>query len=239
MRFDTSRALIVYSGLVTGVLCWILLTGAAASHSARFDTIEVHRIDLREDDGTIRMIIASRDHFPGVIVHGQERPHPGRADAAGMIFYNDEGTENGGLIFGGQKTAGKVTNFGHLSFDQYEQDQVVNLEQTEEGGKRYGGLTISDYPDAPIDFDQADQLSRLSPAQRATAIEKLRASGAFGRHRVFIGKSDERDALVALQDGEGRVRLRLRVTAEGGAAIEFLDRQGKVVKTDSPGSMTK
>jgi hypothetical protein len=39
---------------------------------------------------------------------------------------NDEGTEMGGLIFGGQKDSkGEIHHEGHLSFDQYDQDQGV------------------------------------------------------------------------------------------------------------------
>jgi len=39
-----------------------------------------------------------------VIIKGKERPEMGEArPKAGMLFYNDEGSENGGLIFGGMK----------------------------------------------------------------------------------------------------------------------------------------
>jgi hypothetical protein len=39
-----------------------------------------------------------------VIIKGKERPEMGEArPQGGMIFYNDEGTENGGLIFSGRK----------------------------------------------------------------------------------------------------------------------------------------
>jgi len=39
---------------------------------------------------------------------------------------------------------------------------------------------------------------------------------------------------LALRDGMGRVRLRLRVTQAGTAVIEFLDAAGKVVRTETP-----
>jgi hypothetical protein len=232
MRFDAGRALILYSGVVTLALARVLLIGASPP-SSRFDTIDVHRINVREDDGTIRMVIASRDRFPGIIFRNREHPHPDRSDAAGMLFFNDEGTENGGLIFGGHRVAGKTTNFGHLSFDQYEQDQVINLEQSEEEGTRQAGLTIADYPDAPLDLDLGAKLQRLAPPERAKAIADLRARGVLGQRRLFIGKSGDRDAILALRDGEGRVRLRLRVTDAGAASIEFLDAAGRVVRTET------
>jgi hypothetical protein len=168
-------------------------------------------------------------------VHGQEKPHPNRSDVAGMIFINDEGTENGGLIFSGSKSNGKVDGSGHLSFDQYDQDQVVTLEQTEEDGQREAGLTIADRPDAALNFDAVNQLDSLPKAEHAARLKEMLERGDFGYHRLFVGKTQDRDALVALRDAKGHVRLRMRVTAAGTASIEFLDAAGKVVKTEGPG----
>ncbi len=63
--------------------------------------------------------------YPGSFYHGREIDRPDRRDSAGMLFINDEGTEDGGLIYGGATTDGKRSSFSHLSFDQYEQDQTV------------------------------------------------------------------------------------------------------------------
>jgi hypothetical protein len=234
-NIDTNRALLLYSAVMTIAIAWMMLTGASAYPSSRFDVIDVHRINLREADGTLRMVIASRDRFPGAYWHGQEKPHAGRSDVAGMIFVNDEGTENGGLIFSGSKHHGQIDNSGHLSFDQYDQDQVVSLEQTEEDGRRAAGLTIADRPDSPLKLDAVNQLDALPQAEHAARLKEMLERGDFGYHRLFVGKTDDRDALVALRDAKGRVRLRLRVTAAGSASIEFLDAAGKVIKTDSPG----
>jgi hypothetical protein len=234
-NIDTNRALLLYSAVMTIAIAWTMLGGASAYPSSRFDVIDVHRINLREADGTLRMVIASRDRFPGAYWHGQEKPHPGRSEVAGMIFVNDEGTENGGLIFSGSKHHGKIDGSGHLSFDQYDQDQVVSLEQTEEDGRRAAGLTIADRPDSPLKLDAVNQLDALPEAEHAARLKEMLDRGDFGYHRLFVGKTDDRDALVALRDAKGRVRLRLRVTAAGSASIEFLDAAGKVIKTDSPG----
>jgi len=229
LNLDPTRALVLYAGLVTMALLWIMLTGATAQHSAEFDTITVHRINVKENDGKLRLIIASRDHFPGTFYHGKEIKRPDRS-AAGMLFLNDESTENGGLYFSGRKVNGKIVSGGHLSFDQYEQDQVVNLEQTDENGEHYGGLTIADYPDQPLPFDLPARLKKLPADQRQSELDRLEATGVLGHARLFVGKSQDRDALLSLRDGEGRPRLRLRVTEAGAASIEFLDEEGKVVR---------
>jgi hypothetical protein len=64
-------------------------------------------LNVTEPDGTLRMVISNKDRLPPVII----KP----------IFYNDEGTENGGLIFSGRKNEkGQIVDSGgSLSFDRY------------------------------------------------------------------------------------------------------------------------
>src|ERR1700723_1000637 len=122
------RFLVIYSTIVTIAFAVTLLCGFA-SRNARFDVLTVHRIDFVEPDGTPRLIISNRESFPGAYMRGKEYPRPDRREAAGMIFNNDEGSEMGGLIFGGLKMKdGTIQNHGHLSFDQYEQDQIFAIE---------------------------------------------------------------------------------------------------------------
>jgi hypothetical protein len=124
-----------------------------------------------------------------LIVRDKELPHQSRRAEAGMIFLNDEGTENGGLIFDGAKTAGRTHSTGHLSFDQYEQDQVVNLEQVEDSGNRYARLGISDRPDASLDFVGISHLESMPEGSAKEAEMKRRAAaGEFGQPRLFVGK---------------------------------------------------
>ena len=42
------------------------------------------------------------------------------------------------------------SSFGHLSFDQYNQDQTLTLDSSYEDGKRSSGITINDAPNAPL-----------------------------------------------------------------------------------------
>jgi hypothetical protein len=229
------RLMLGYCVLLTTILAGLCVSQAVSGPSkVTYDEIDVRRINVRESDGTVRMIISGADTAPGVIVKGKEIPHPNRR-SAGIIFYNDEGTENGGLIFDGDKKGGQVTNHGHLSFDQYEQDQVVVLEQNEENGERNAGLSFIDRPDAALPFDL---LSKENTAEVRAEREKLKKSGGFGHPRLFIGKTDGHASEVSLKDAKGRPRLVIRVTADGGASIDFLDESGKTVRslTPSPGT---
>ena len=220
------------AGIVTAFAA--IATGQAVGDARKvsFDEIDVHRINVVEPDGTVRMTISNRAQFPGMIIRGKELPHASRNDSAGMIFFNDEGTENGGLIFGGKSQSGHVVNFGHLSFDQYEQDQVVTLEQSEEDGRRAAGLTIDDRPTQALDFAGLSALEQQpdSPAKTAKLTE-LSNAGAFGAPRLFAGKDSSGGSLVSLKDAKGNTRLRLSVSAKGDASIVFLDASGKAVHT--------
>src|SRR5579875_57105 len=105
MRTSIQKFLVGYSAVVSTVLLAVVLIGAKKGVQ-EFDQLRVHRIDVVEPDGTLRMVISNHDKLPPVIINGKEHPGNGeRRPQAGMLFYNDEGTENGGLIFGGHKNA--------------------------------------------------------------------------------------------------------------------------------------
>ena len=80
---------------------------------------------------------------------GLTPPIPG-GTRPGLIFFNDEGTENGGLVFMGHKDAtGKYSATGHLSFDQYNQNQVLYLQYADDNGQQTTGLHIDDWQTSP------------------------------------------------------------------------------------------
>ena len=233
MSTFASRMMLGYSVVVTTALGLATLTETVrGSSKSVFEEIDVQRINVREADGTLRMTITNAATAPGIIVKGKEQPHPNRK-SAGILFFNDEGTENGGLIFGGQKKAGGTSGYGHLSFDQYEQDQVISLDQSEENGRRRAGLTFNDMPDTPIPWEL---IARASTPEGRTEIQARAKTGEFGNPRLFIGKTPERASTVDLKDAKGRTRLVLMVAPDGAASISFLDESGKTVRTLTPSS---
>src|SRR5581483_8205902 len=154
------RFLSIYSGALTAVFAFTVLSGFANSRKTTFDEIYVQRINVVEPDGSVRMILSNTSKAPGAILKGKEYPHPSRK-TAGILFFDDEGTESGGLIFGGKKdAANKVSRWGHLSFDQYDQDQVFSIDAGEENGRRTSGITISDRGDYPI-LEALEAMSRI------------------------------------------------------------------------------
>ncbi len=219
------------------VLAGIVSLAAFRGHDPKphFPEIDAERINIVEKDGRVRMVIANRERSPGPIYKGKSFGYPG-GTRAGMIFYNDEGTEDGGLIFQGKTENGRYTAYGHLSFDQYGQDQVINLEYDGESGKQRQGLQIADRPDISI----LDVISRRDSIQRmpdgsakAAALAKLNADQGgvpYGAPRLYVGRDTSKAAVVDLKDRFGRSRLRLEVDSLGAARIEFLDDSGRVTR---------
>ena len=233
---NANSLLILYSAVLTAAGALAIGSGAIANDKVtRFAEIDVQRINVREADGTLRMIISNTDKSPGIYMHNKERPHPSGNRGAGIIFLNEEGSENGGLTFSGKKEDGKARSGGHLSFDQYEQDQVIQLTQNENNGRRWAAMIVSDRPDTPLDFDLAQKISAMPAGpERDAAIKKIQEEGTFGRQRLYVGKTRDKESAVMLNDGMGRPRILMRVTADGAAKIEFMDEKGGVVRSITP-----
>ena len=231
MTLTAQRALTLYAGTLTAAAVVFLLSAAAAPNHQKIDVLDVERINIREPDGTLRMTISDAARSPGIIVRNREYPHPDRK-SAGMIFFNDEGTENGGLIFSGREVNGRRSSVGSLTFDRFEQDQVVQVMGSQDGPDKSAGLLVNDQPEELMDFSALEQVRGLSADQRRAALIKAHFGGT--RNRLFVGRAEDGASQVALKDAAGHDRLVLAVAPDGTASIRFLDEAGKVVRTVQP-----
>lgn len=234
MRVTTNGLLLTFSVAMTTAVA-VAVFGDALGSQARvaYDEIDVRRINVREEDGRLRLVISNTTRFPGLYFRGKEHPHPNRK-TAGLLFFNEEGTENGGLIFGGRKVDGRVTGSGgQLSFDRYEQDQVVQFMNDEEAEQRLAGFAVNDYPDGSMDLDAWERADAM-PEGPAKVAELRRLGELYGgKRRLFLGRMPDRSARLAVNDAAGRPRLVLEVAPDGAAAIRFLDANGKLVRTET------
>jgi hypothetical protein len=231
MRFDAQKALILYAGVLTVAVIALLLTGVSEAEAPRrFAVIDVERINVREPDGTLRLVISNQARFPGLPVRGREYPHPNRS-TAGMLFMNEEGSETGGLIWSGRQVDGVRESTGSLTFDRYEQDQVVQVFEDERGPTRSSGIRVFERPEGTMQFDRLQSILELPPEQQEAAFA---TANVGGRQRAFFGREANGDSSLVLRDASGRPRLRMSVSAEGVARIDFLDESGRVSRSVTP-----
>lgn len=238
MKISGNRFLVAYSGVLTAVFAAVVLTGAAASGKTSFEEIDVQRLNLREPDGTLRYVLSSSARFPGAIIRGEEYEHP--RPQAGMLFYNDEGSEVGGLIFaGGTDGQGNVRSGGSLTFDRYEQDQIVQIMGLDMQGHQVAGMQVSDRPDRSIaeDFREAGELDAMGADERRALMRQRHEENYYGANRLFVGRSGSGNATLVLNDAGGKPRMVLQVAPEGEASIQFLDEDGEVVGELTPESV--
>ena len=192
--------------------------------------ITVERINVVDGNGTLRMVISNRDRMHPGVADGKmiDRPRP----VAGMIFFNDEGDEVGGLTYTGQERGGVRSADAGIMFDQLKQDQTIGFSYTESNGRRTAGFQVWDRPESRLSelIEQLNAANAIADrAERDKALAAVRAAAPPGPRRVFVGKNGDRAALVSLADAQGKPRLVLTVDPAGNPRIEFLDESGKVV----------
>lgn len=225
------RFLKIYALVLSVLLIGLVFIGAQqAAQKSKFGEIDVERINIIEPDGSLRMVISDQTRFPGLIIRGKEYPHD--RQTAGALFFNDEGTENGGLIFGGKKEKdGTTSSYGHLSFDAYEQDQVFTIDAGHEGGKKRSGMAIIDRPDYPIVelIELVERLKGLSEDQKKAEMEKFDAGHPRPQRRLYLGRVEDDSVGIRLLDPQGRERILIQVAGDGSPVIKFLDAEGKIV----------
>lgn len=227
------QAYAVASTLVVGAVLFI--AAKQPEKNAKFRTIDVQRINVREPDGTLRLAIFNNALSPAPIMNGKSDPNRAGHRGAGLMFYNDEGSENGGLTYGGKTVNGHPMADSGIMFDQYSQDQVVGLTYQQEGSKRKSGLEVWSRPMTPLTdlITEVTAMEKLPPGpEKTAAMKKLtaqKASGALGATRVFVGRDLNNNATVTLADKTGKPRIEMTVAADGTAHLNFLDASGKVI----------
>ncbi|MBV8673696.1 MAG: hypothetical protein JOZ33_09710, partial [Acidobacteriaceae bacterium] len=190
------KFLLLYSALVSTALLCMFLVAAAKPHGSEFDEIRVHRINILEPDGTLRLVISNKDRLPPVIIKGKEHPEAGEPRSqAGMLFYNDEGSENGGLIFGGRKNEkGEVVDSGgSLSFDKYGEGQIVQLAGVDEKDNQFAGLRVSE-------GGQRIWIGREAPGTASVSL-----TDAKGRKRIVMQVAPDGMPSLSFFDANGRL----------------------------------
>jgi hypothetical protein len=224
-----------------GVMLLLGLLSAAAFQQAgrtRFTEIDVERLNIIEKNGTLRLSISNPERYAPITFYGKQYPglRGGSAPGmAGMTFFNEEGTENGGFGWRGRKTADGHSAAGSLTFDQYNQDEALALAYRDDNGRRSAGLLVFDQPNTSLQpvLDSLLAVRSLPDGpeknRRLEQVREWRSKLPERRAtRLFVGKDPSKASLVTLSDPKGRPRLRLSVDSLGAARVEFLDEAGKV-----------
>lgn len=221
------KAYAIIATLVCAALFTLIFVNQSRSMS--FEEIDVERINIVEKDGQLRMVISNKARQHPGIVNGKviERTYP---RPPGMIFFNHLGDEMGGLVF---DENGGDGHFASLTFDKVRGDQTIGFRYLESDNGTYTtGLELWQQPDIPSDVilaQFAEARSIEDETAREAAIQTLIDNNQTTTSRLFLGKYRNNTTTLVMSDIKGNPRIRMSVTAEGDAKLEFLDEQGKVI----------
>lgn len=169
------------------------------------ERITARRIDIVDEKGVIRMTLSGQT--PAPIIDGLQ--YKRAFNVAGMVLYDDKGSERGG--FG---TADVNGGMAVLALDHPAMDAI--------------GWRVS--PDGETRFS----INQAPPLVREPKLGDRLIPGVQAPTRIQMVVGADGTPAIALNDKADRPRLRLTVTEEGYGAIEFLDAEGNVVHTLAP-----
>lgn len=198
----------------------------------RFTELDVEKLNIVDKNEKIKLSLFNQDNIPPLILDGKDilPGHRQNDPISGMMFYNGEGEECGGLIYGSEvDEEGNIYAVGSLTFDQYRQDQVVQVSYEEENGESSYGFSVFDRPNTPMSqiFEKQDEIekSKISDEQKKQKIKEFYKGNA---PRAFTGKEKNGDVSMKLMDSKGRSRIRMVVDSNDVPRIEFLSENGEV-----------
>lgn len=206
----------------------------------KFGTIDVERINVVEKDGTVKMVITNVEHFPtkGDSINGREFHK--RKKRAGMLFFNEEGTECGGFIYDGTKNEKGHSAGLALSYDQFNGDQVMQLISTDRAkdGKRFksGRLVFNDRRDdqtiTSVNKIIAEIKAIKDPVERRKKYAQYAKEGHLGAtHRVILGQTPGKQNGLFLYDDKGNSRAKFCIDKDNNVKLEVYDEKGNVVSS--------
>jgi len=223
----------LYAISLTLILAFLFLTSLKpVSSIQKFDEITVERINIVEPDGKLKMVLSNqvRQH-PGMI---DGNLFPERQRPPGILFFNEEQDEVGGLAYYGNQEEGGNQVF--LSFDQYKNDQVMQLmEYTAKDGSNRYGLQLWERDkalSAPQILQVFDSLDRegYNYRQKLEFLKQRNGGEPITAPRLFLGRDYDRATGMFLQDTYGTDRLRIYLDKDNTPRMELLDAQGNLVR---------
>jgi hypothetical protein len=200
-----------------------------------FKLIEANKVNIREADGTLK---ASLSNARGFKVFGRTDQD---VTFSGLMFYNEEGKEEGGLVYEGRALPGGQRASAGLTFDQYLQDQNIYLHHDEQkdanGFSIDDGLSINARPDftqGREEYQIYNRLDKLPEEQKEAESLKAAQAGKIMTPRVFVGvrrglkdKTAYDDTGLFIRNRWGQRAIRLYVDNDNKPHFEIYDPEGK------------
>ena len=204
-------------------------------HSQRFRVIDAEQVNIREKNGTLKAVLSNSAGF-----NEGDRAKDAPPRFSGLMFYNEEGAEEGGLVYEGRAIPGGQDADVSLTMDQYRQDQNVYLNHTEHkdanGTSVSDGLQINSRPDwtkVKQEYAFYPKIDALPESEQKEARLQALRRGEISTRRLFYGVKrgisggqEFDDAGLFIRNRWGRDAIKLYVDVENKPHFEVFDELG-------------
>jgi hypothetical protein len=227
---------------IKSLYIWLFVSNLAIA----FLAFKLFTIETNTDEITTKRInIVGEDNLPRVVISNEVRQHSGRIEdkempkrerPAGIIFFNNEGNESGGIISAVYAKDGRLNSGMSFTMDRYNNDQVIqilNNEMYENGNEKIQrGFLVSEFPKGAKFFslnNQYEEIKKIKDKklQREKTIELLRKEGS--RKRIYLGKSFNDESGLVLYNKDGKPKLKVFIDDKGQPKIKYANAKGKMV----------
>lgn len=192
-------------GLCAVLVAAVALMGATGTPKVdSFDVVKVQRLEVVDAQGNIRMMLTGPQRMPGAGGPDDYSAGGRNFQSPAIIFYDEHQKEYGGIV---PRATDQQGDLSAIMFDYAKQEAIgMFTRQSADGSSGFAGLIINDPPPAGMSHEDAIRQSF---------------------NRIMIA-NPQRNAEILMSDTDGRGRIRMRVTEDGQAYLEILDKDGKV-----------
>lgn len=191
-----------------------------------------------------KITVIGEDNLPRMVLSNESRQHSGRANGkemekrerpSGIIFFNNDGDECGGLIYKVTEKDGKISSGMSFTMDNYKDDQVIQILNDEyyADGKASikRGISINQFPVGSNMMDRNEKLEKLKTIEdekerKEKINELMNKEGSV--NRLFMGKTRGDSSGLFLAAPDGTPKMMIYVDAEGNPKIQTFDENGKI-----------
>lgn len=226
--------LMAYSVATTLLFCAFLFSSFKDKEKkANFEEITVKKITILGENNLPRMVLSNETRQHSGRMNGKEMDK--RERPAGIIFFNNQGDECGGLVYKASEKDGKTSSGMSFTMDNFKDDQVVQILNDEyyQDGKASieRGLSINQYPvgsNMDVRNQQLKELQKIKDEkERKSKIRELmQKEGPV--NRLFIGKTRGNSSGLFLSGPDGKPKMMVYVDEHGNPKIQTFTANGEI-----------
>jgi hypothetical protein len=199
----------------------------------KIDEIITKKITVIGEDNQPRMVLSNETRQHSGRMNGKEWPK--RERPSGLIFFNNQGDECGGLVYETKEKNGKIKSGMSFTMDNYKDDQVVQILNDESyvDGKAYiqRGININQYPTGTNVEDRNKKIAEIKKItdekERNSKLNELwEKEGSV--NRVFLGKTKGNSSGLFLAGPDGKPKMMIYVDEKGNPKLQTFNDKGEI-----------